>query len=55
MKNRKKQILRNSEYYDLQSVHDELYSRSGSGVTFTNLMGRIMDERNVRLAYRNLK
>ena len=55
MKNRKKQVLRNSEYYDLQSVHDELYSRSERGATFTNLMGIIMDERNVRLAYRNLK
>ncbi len=55
MKNRKQQKLRNSEYYDLQIVHDELYLRSLRGATFTNLMDRIMDERNVRLAYRNLK
>ena len=55
MKNRKQHKLRNNEYYDLQIVHDELYSRSLQGGTFTNLMSKIMDERNIRLAYRNLK
>ena len=55
MKNRKKQILRNNEYYGLQTVHDELYTRSLSGATYTNLMDKIMDVRNVQLAYRNLK
>ena len=55
MKNRKKQILRNNEYYNLQTVHDELYERSRNGKTFTNLMALIMDKNNILLAYRNLK
>ena len=55
MKNRKKQILRNNEYYNLQSVHDELYRKSRNGKTFTNLMALILDDKNIRLAYRNLK
>jgi len=51
----KKQKLRNNEYYDMQSVFDELHSNSVEGKNFTNLMKTIMDENNILLAYRNIK
>lgn len=51
----KKQKLRNSEYYDFQAKQDELYERSLNGETFGNLMNLVMDENNIKLAYRNIK
>jgi len=51
----KRRKLRNSEYYDLQGVFDDLYADSKAGKNFTNLLPIIMSEENIRLAYRNLK
>lgn len=51
----KKQTLRNNEYYDLQEVYDKLYESSVKDTVFTNLMDIIMDEDNIRLAFRNIK
>jgi len=51
----KKQKLRNNEYYETQSVFDELHAKSAEGKTFTDLMKIVMDENNILLAYRNIK
>jgi len=51
----KKQKLRNNEYYEMQSVFDELHQKSVNGKSFTDLMKIIMDENNILLAYRNIK
>lgn len=55
LKTPKRRKLRNSEYYDLQGMFDELYAASKSGKMFTNLLEMIQTEENIRLAYRNLK
>lgn len=47
--------LRNVEYYNFQNTLDKLYEKSLKGTTFKNLMELILDERNIRLAYRNIK
>lgn len=47
--------LRHNEYYDMQSVFDELYNKSIKGSEFHNLMDIILDEDNILLAYRNIK
>lgn len=47
--------LRHNEYYDMQSVFDELYNESIKGSEFHNLMDIILDEDNILLAYRNIK
>lgn len=51
----KRQKLRNNEYYDMQSVFDELYRNSLAKREFKNLISIITTEENIRLAYRNLK
>lgn len=51
----KKQKLRNAEYYDFQTVQDELYERSLRNDNFKNLIEVIANEDNIKLAYRNLK
>ena len=51
----KKQKLRNNEYYDMQSVYDELHTKSVEGKKFTDLMKIISCENNILLAYRNIK
>ncbi|MCY7688881.1 group II intron reverse transcriptase/maturase [Bacillus altitudinis] len=52
----KRQTLRNNEYYDTQSMFDKLYRMSKKDKhSFTNLLQYITDERNIRLAYRNIK
>ena len=51
----KRQKLRNNEYYDMQSVFDELYENSLAKCEFKNLISIITTEENIRLAYRNLK
>ena len=51
----KKQKLRNNEYYEMQSVFDNLHAKSMEGNSFTDLMKIIMDEDNILLAYRNIK
>ena len=50
-----KKILRNNEYYDFQEVQDNLYNQSKNNKKFKNLMELITDDRNVLLAYRNIK
>ena len=51
----KKDKLRYNEYYDMQSVYDELYQQSRNNNNFYKLMEVIGSEQNIRLAYRNLK
>ena len=53
----KKQKLRNNEYYNMQEVFDELYhkSKNKNNYKFYKLMNLITDERNIKLAYRNIK
>lgn len=51
----KRQKLRNIEYYDMQSVFDELYENSLAKCEFKNLISIITAEENIRLAYKNLK
>jgi len=52
---KKKQSLRNNEYFDTQDIFDNLYKKSCENVKFTNLMKYIRSERNILLAYRNIK
>lgn len=47
--------LRHAEYYQMQDVFDDLYSRSQNGNTFTDLMDKILSKENILLAYRNIK
>ena len=51
----KKIQLRNNEYYNMQDKFDELYEKSGRGYIFKDLYSKIVDEDNIKLAYRNLK
>ena len=51
----KKTKLRHAEYYDFQSIQDELYSDSMDGKEFHNLIAIITMPENIRMAYRNLK
>ena len=51
----KRQRLRNTEYYGLQAIQDDLYAKSKAGGRFTNLMGTVCSSENIRLAYRNIK
>ncbi len=53
--NKKKQKLRNNEYYDMQSIFDELYKQSKDGKQFKNLIKTITSKENILLAYRNIK
>ncbi|WP_368489413.1 hypothetical protein [Clostridium sp. BJN0013] len=52
---KKKQKLRNNEYYDMQDIFDSLYKQSCKDNRFTNLMQYIVFEQNILLAYRNIK
>jgi group II intron reverse transcriptase/maturase len=58
-KNNKKLLceenLRHAEYYGMQDVFDELYSKSKASESFTNLMDLILKRENILLAYRNIK
>ena len=51
----KRQNIRNSEYYDMQSVFDELYADSVKGRQFHNLVELIQRPENIMLAYRNIR
>lgn len=53
----KKQKIRNNEYYSIQDMFDDLYdkSKNKNNYRFSNLMQYITDERNIELAYRNIK
>lgn len=52
---KKKQKLRNNEYYEIQEVFDNLYKQSNTNKKFVNLMQYITSEQNIMLAYRNIK
>lgn len=52
---KKRQLLRNNEYYDIQKIFDELYEKSLNGKMFDNLLSLILNEQNILLAYRNIK
>lgn len=52
---KKRQLLRNNEYYDIQKISDELYEKSLNGKKFDNLLSLILNEQNILLAYRNIK
>ncbi|MFK4434574.1 group II intron reverse transcriptase/maturase [Bacillus sp. RC54] len=52
---KKKNSLRYNEYYDTQTMFDSLYERSSKGKNFTQLLQLIMDDKNIKLAYRNIK
>ena len=52
---KKKQKLRNNEYYNIQAELDTLYAQSKSGYRFRKLYDLIIDERNIKLAFRNIK
>lgn len=51
----KKQKLRNAEYYDFQTIQDELYEKSKQNEVFKDLLSIITMEENIKLAYRNIK
>lgn len=51
----KKQKLRNNEYYNMQNMFDDLYSRSKANHNFYKLYEIIIKEENILLAYRNIK
>lgn len=46
--------LRHAEYYDMQTVFDDLYARSNKGENFTHLVDIILKRENILLAYRNI-
>lgn len=52
---KKKQLLRNNEYYLMQNVFDDLYEKSNNDYKFKNLIQYIRSEENILLAYRNIK
>lgn len=51
----KKQMLRNNEYYNTQEIQDLLYRKSKEGYSFKDLISIIIDDKNIALAYRNIK
>jgi Retron-type reverse transcriptase len=51
----KKNKLRYNEYYDMQSIYDQLYTNSKNGNNFYKLIEIVGSEDNIRLAYRRLK
>lgn len=53
-KGKKKQKLRNAEYFDLQQQFDSLYSKSKKQQRFPELMNLISSRENILLAYRNI-
>ncbi len=52
---KKKQKLRNNEYYDMQDVFDKLHEEACNNKAFYHLMPIISCEDNILLAYRNIK
>lgn len=52
---KKRQLIRNNEYYDIQKTFDDLYSKAKDNKCFYNLLEIICSEQNIMLAYRNIK
>lgn len=51
----KQRKIRNSEYYGMEKIFDDLYAKSRDGKIFRNLMEIIESEENIKLAYRTIK
>lgn len=51
----KKTKLRYNEYFNMQSIFDELYQQSRNNNNFYKLIEIIGSKQNIRLAYRNLR
>ena len=51
----KKQKIRNSEYYDMQSTFDNLYADSVKGLNFNSLVELMKSPENIKLAHRNMR
>lgn len=47
--------LRHAEYYGMQQIYDDLYTKSKNGEPFSGLMDIILSRENILLAYRNIK
>lgn len=52
---KKKRLLRNNEYYNIQNTFDILYKKGAENYKFNNLMQYILKDENILLAYRNIK
>lgn len=52
---KKKNKLRFNEYYDTQDMFDELYAKSSRDENFYKLYEKIIDEKNIKLAFRTIK
>lgn len=52
---KKKKLLRNNEYYDIQDDFDKLYNQAITGSKFNKLYELIIKRENILLAYRNIK
>ena len=52
---KKRQLIRNNEYYDIQKTFDDLYSKAKDNKCFYDLLDIICSEQNIMLAYRNIK
>ncbi|KZL88541.1 group II intron-encoded protein LtrA [Clostridium magnum DSM 2767] len=55
LKLKKKRLLRNNEYYNIQELYDNLYTKSSRKEKFNDLLSLIINEQNILLAYRNIK
>lgn len=55
LKLKKSQLLRNSEYYAMENIFDNLYNESCENKKFAKLMQAIISENNILLAFRNIK
>ena len=51
---KKKQKLRNNEYYNMQETFDDLYKMSCDGVKFDNLIQLITQDENQKTSYRHV-
>ncbi len=54
-KQRKHEKIRHIEYYDLQTVFDNLYADSKENKIFNKLLPLVTSKENIMLAYRNIK
>lgn len=55
VRKRKQRKIRNSEYYDMEKIFDDLYAQGKTDKVFNQLMEIIESEENIKLAYRNIK
>lgn len=55
VRKRKQRKIRNSEYYDMEKIFDDLYAQGKTDKVFNHLMEIIESEENIKLAYRNIK